>query len=337
MTTRAQNLRKQTTAARRTAKPAKPPPSPAERARRAARVRRTARGQHGLITHAQALAAGLSHRQIRYRVRGGSWSEPRPGVYSTTAALDSWEAAVLAVVLAIPGAVASHRTALWLHGIARLGKSDVIEVTVPFGYNRSLPGVRTHQSRSLAAVDQTSVRNVPTMTAARTVIDLAGQLGIADRLAVLDEAICSRAARRKVVYARALALRFGRRGVRIIIEATRPGAERNFRSWLERHAATVLAEAGLPTPRWNVTLTDRRGRIGTVDAVLGPRERIVLEFDGLRFHSTPAQRQRDVARDRRVLLTGRIPLRFTYEDVVRRPAQMIAEIREALGSCQPQV
>jgi hypothetical protein len=309
----------------------KAPPQRTKRTSPAARIRRLSNRQHGLISRRQALEAGLSARQIRYRVRSGMWAEPRPDVYAVTGSLEGWEAAVLAVVLSIPEAVASGRTALWLHGVTRLGKPDVIEVTVPFGYHRTLPGVVIRQTRAYERVDITVVGGVPVTTAARTVIDLAGELGLPDRLTVLDDVICLRIGRRKQVHARALALRRGRAGVAIIIAATKPGAEQEFHSWLERHTGAVLRAAGLPQPRWNVALSDRRGRIGIVDAVLGPDDVIVLELDGLRFHSTPAQVRSDRARDRRLVLSGRVPLRYTYDDVMSRPEEVVAEIRQALA------
>jgi hypothetical protein len=299
------------------------PKTPAERARR------IAHGQHGLIAHAQAREAGLTNRQIRYRVRSGRWTEPRPGVYATTGEPEDWEAKVLAVVLAIPGAAASHRTALWLHGVPRLGRPDTIEVTAPLGCRRDLPGVRVHQSRSMPRSDLHVVRGITVTTGARTIIDLAASLDVTTSLAVLDDAICAKIAGRRHLHGRALALCRGRRGVRIVVEATRPGAEREFLSWLERRTAALLEAAGI-TGRWNVTLRDRRGRIGTVDAVLGAHDLVVLELDGLRFHTTPEQQRRDRSRDRRLLLSGRIPLRFTYADVMERPEQVVADIRQAL-------
>jgi hypothetical protein len=307
-------------------------PSAAQRA--TTRILKLAGGQRRLVTRAQARECGLSGRQIRYRVRSGQWTEPRPLVYCTIGKVTEWKTKVLAVVLSIPGAVASHKTALWLHGVHRLERPEIIEVTAPYGYHRDLPGVLVHQTRSLTSTDTTMVDGIPTTTGERTVIDMAGVLELAERLAVLDEAVGAKAAERGTLHRRAIALQNGRPGLGPIINATRPGAENDFRSWLERYASGVFERACLPAPRWNVDVHDRRGRIGTIDVVFPPGDLVTTELDGLRFHSSAAQQQKDRARDRRLLLAGKIPLRYTYDDVLNRPEEMVSEIRDAIHTAE---
>lgn len=57
----------------------------------------------------------------------------------------------------------------------------------------------------------------------------------------------------------------------------------------------------------------------------------MTELDGLRFHRRTSDRQRDSRKSNRYALSGRIPLRFTYTDVVSDPAAVAAQIREALA------
>src|ERR1700755_1103764 len=76
------------------------------------------RRQHGLITRADALAAGLSHRQIRYRVAAGLWLPVSPGIYRHPAHPVTPAQRLLAAVLAAgPTAVASHQSAAYLWGL----------------------------------------------------------------------------------------------------------------------------------------------------------------------------------------------------------------------------
>src|SRR5215213_2693468 len=56
---------------------------------------RWAHRQHGLVTRAQALAAGLSSRQVLGRLDSGRWQAVRRGVYAGGWVPPSWEQAVL--------------------------------------------------------------------------------------------------------------------------------------------------------------------------------------------------------------------------------------------------
>jgi hypothetical protein len=69
------------------------------------------RRQHGLITRSQALACGLTPRQIDGLLANGGWLLIRPEVYSLAGAPPTWEQSVLAVVLS-GGERVPPRTAL---------------------------------------------------------------------------------------------------------------------------------------------------------------------------------------------------------------------------------
>jgi very-short-patch-repair endonuclease len=75
---------------------------------------------------------------------------------------------------------------------------------------------------------------------------------------------------------------------------------------------------------------DERGLIGVVDAVF-TAERLVVELEGLRFHTTPEQRGNDAARFNRLGMAGWLPLRYTWLDVVRQPGAVAGELRQALA------
>lgn len=175
-----------------------------------------------------------------------------------------------------------------------------------------------------------TVRGIPATSGARTAIDLAdGHLTATEIMAMVDDLICRKATTRAWLHRRARALAAGRAGVGVIVRITRPGAEDDFWSWLERRFDTgVVAAFGLPSPAYNVSVRDRRGRIGIADACWdGPRDVVV---ERLRFHRLAASRRRDARKANRYALSGRIPLRFTYVDVVEHPAWVAAQVREAL-------
>jgi hypothetical protein len=295
-------------------------------------VMRTAADQHMMITRQQAYDAGLSRWQIAQRVASGRWRQVRRDVFRVDGRNPtSHEAAVLAVVLSIPGAVACGRTALDLLGVSTLGRPNRIEVSVPNGCRRRETGVRLVQRRLvLTAGDRTTVRGIACTTAERAIIDLARELTFPQALEVLEAALSSGAADRRQFVRRARACSIGRAGVRALLEIAADEGRARFRSWLEMEAARIWSEAGLPAPAWNTVLRDRRGRIGVVDAVF-PGGVVVVELDGLKWHSTPAQRRRDAERDRRLVLSGRVVLRFGWKDVVVHPELVVQQVREALS------
>ena len=84
---------------------------------------------------------------------------------------------------------------------------------------------------------------------------------------------------------------------------------------------TGLSDSGLETifvvrlEPWGLRLRQQFVIAGRpVDLLIG--ERLVVQIDGFAFHSTPAQRGRDVAHDAELRLRGYTVLRFTYAQVV---------------------
>lgn len=59
-----------------------------------------------------------------------------------------------------------------------------------------------------------------------------------------------------------------------------------------------------------------------------PRTRLAVEVDGWAFHGSKAQQQADRFRDRRLLRLGWRTVRYTTEDVLRRPQQSLAELSD---------
>src|SRR5437588_5143432 len=141
-----------------------------------AEVVRIARRQHGLITRAHALAAGITIGQLRTWLRHGHWAIVRPGVYAVAGMPPTGEQAVLAAVLAMDaGAYASHATAAALWG---LPVEAPVQIDLVSDLRRlpRLEGVMGHRSGSLFSADLTHRHRVPCTTAERTLVDLSGAL-----------------------------------------------------------------------------------------------------------------------------------------------------------------
>lgn len=249
------------------------------------------------------------------------------GVYRVAGVSDAWPAPVMPACLAVGGdAVACRDTALQLLGV-RPADTRTIHVCRPSRWQPTVPGIMVHTTRDLIDGDRTVVEGVPTTTSARTVIDLATTLPRPQIVALVDELVFGGAVHRRWLYRRALALYPGRVGVVHIVKATAPGAEAEFRSWLERQAALAYHRFGVPAPAWNVPVNDAKGRIGIVDCLWACG--LVVEIEGLRFHTTPEQRRRDAARFNRLVRRGPV-LRYTWQDVVENPVQMCAEVLDVL-------
>ena len=63
-----------------------------------------------------------------------------------------------------------------------------------------------------------------------------------------------------------------------------------------------------------------------------PAQRVAVEVDGWAWHMTVDRFVGDRQRQNAVVNLGRIVLRFTWHDLVRRPEVVINEIRAALSS-----
>ncbi|WP_346621692.1 DUF559 domain-containing protein [Blastococcus montanus] len=115
----------------------------------------------------------------------------------------------------------------------------------------------------------------------------------------------------------------GRRGLRQTIDLIADGC----RSELEAHGVlNVFRHHSLPssTGQYQVQLPTRRIRLDRA----WPEVRLAVELDGAHHHTSPADRRRDLARDRELAALGWVVLRFTYADVLRDPEGVRAKVLE---------
>jgi hypothetical protein len=173
----------------------------------------------------------------------------------------------------------------------------------------------------------TEVRGLRCTTGSRTLIDLAARLPRERLIAAVDSAICAGIAHRGNLHDRAVALQPGRRGVQHIVAVTAPGAEGIFWSSFERGFGTLVAGSDLPTPSYNARV-EHNGRTFVVDA-LWPG--VVVELEGLQFHSTPDQRRRDDERRNALAEQHLIVLVFAWAQLVESPGEVLSTVRAALA------
>jgi very-short-patch-repair endonuclease len=240
------------------------------------------------------------------------------GVYRLAGVPSSWEQDVMAAVLAADG-VASHRTAARLWDIH---DSDVVEVTVPRSRRCEAIGFTTHRSRDLTPGHVTRRRGIPVTNPMRTLVDL----GAVDRWAVGDALeraviarVCSVLAVERVLGDVA---RRGRRGAGVLRRVLDDRALGRARpdGLLEVRFARLLREHALPP----ATFQHRVGRY-RVDFAY-PALMVAVEVDGFEVHATATALQSDLERQNALVAAGWAVLRFTWRDVVRRPAHVARQL-----------
>jgi very-short-patch-repair endonuclease len=271
-----------------------------------------ARRQHGLVSRGQVLGL-LTTEQVRRRLRSGRLQSVRSGVYRIAGTPESWEQAVLAACLAVPGAAASFRCAAALWRFERF-TDQVIEITVPARSRRRLEGVTVHDSSVAGPLHRATVGVVPVTSPARTLCDLTAIENWWTVERAVDEAL-----RRKLVTLRALARvaedldSRGRRRctvMREILERRAPGYHPGD-SDPEKRIADLLVCAGLPAPtrQYRVRLGTRTVRID----LCYPSAKIAIEYDSWGFHKGRQAFDNDRARANELVILGFSVLRFTSQ------------------------
>ncbi len=235
-----------------------------------------------------------------------------------------------AVLLTAPAeSVVSHHSAAALWGLAIPLQPDDLRVhlTVPTGSAvRGRDDRRIHRS-PLDPAEVVVRDGVRLTTPARTWRDLAGVLLPAALLAVTDQVLvrwCTAADLDEQ-----LRRRPGGRGA-ARARAVLPVADPRAGSPMESVLRWLLHAAGLPAPVLQHVVRDAAGGFaGRVD-LAWPDRRVVVEFDG-DVHRERGVFVEDLRRQNRLVAAGWTVIRFSSADVLGRPAEVVAEIRRALG------
>jgi very-short-patch-repair endonuclease len=254
-----------------------------------------------VFTAAQARAEGWTARTVRRRIAGHRW------VYVAGRALAEpspyWTPFQLAVAarLTIGNVVISHRTAAALHGFPAEGTTgEALEECDVIVANRRPRGlrIRTHHLRLESADIQSGPCGLRLTRPARTALDCLASLDLGPAL--------------------------------------------DLWAWLATRR--ILDHEGLRQAidqRLNWHGTGQLRRIADLVAVVDvffEQARLIVEVDGWEAHRSHDRFVRDRQRHNRLIVAGYRVLRFTWEDLTRRPHQVISEIRQALhlsGVVQP--
>lgn len=301
-----------------------------------------ARAQHGLLTHQQALEAGLTPREIARLVRSKVWVRIRKGVYADAEAYadaDRFREApmlrmrALALVVAEPP-VFCHDSAAVVH---HLGVPDAATAAVHVARperrsTRTSGGIVTHGApfsrEQVLLVDGLQVLDVP-----RTALDMVRLHGPGPGLAACDAALRRGATRADLETAAAdmPGWPFKTRVDRAV-ELADPGAE----SYLESLARELVLALGIGTPQTQFGLTDGHRTVWG-DLRVG---RHVFEADGKVKYALASTPSPDAAlwdeKRRQDFITGfKLGMsRITLHDCLAgRPAALRRLAREYADTC----
>lgn len=279
------------------------------------------RRQAGVISHGQAIAAGLSASGIKRRVAAGRWVRLHPRVYLAAGHPRTDEVRLRAAVLwAGAGAVAHGVSAAWWHELApRLPQR--VEVTVPRQrWPGRCPGVVVRR-RDVDPLDVTVYRDLPVTGIALTVLEAAVALGPG------GSGLLDRALQQRVTFGwvhRAHCRSLGRRGSAVASELLTAAGDRAC-SQAERLLIALLRDAGLSG--WELGYPCQ----GYVLDVAFPDQRVAIEVDGWAWHVTSERFVRDRQRQNALINAGWRVLRFTWHDLTACPDAVVHDIRTALA------
>lgn len=293
-------------------------------------VLRSAHARHGLVLLDDLKQAGLSLRQVELLVLGRHLLRLHSGIYRLPGAPPSWEQRQLAACF-VTGGVASHRAATRLWGVD-LGDRVPIEVTVARPNPARPQGVIVHRSADLPVGSPPTRKRIPVTTPQRTLVDL-GAVASDDHVTrALEHCVVSQLVSIETVRNElAQVARRGRRGVQSLrrvltdwpVDAVRPD------SVLELAFARLCREAGLPTPVFQhpVTLAGRQRRIDFAY----PDLMIAMEIDGFECRTDRNVFQDERRRQNDLIQAGWQVLRFTWQDITRRPGYVTQTIQAAVS------
>jgi very-short-patch-repair endonuclease len=283
------------------------------------------RRQAGVISRAQALACGLTERQIDHRLRTGRWSRLFAGVYVSSDAALTWRARAHAGQLACgPEAVVIGESAAALRAL--VPERSPVHVAIPTELRRRLGGPHLTVHRlEVAAAERVVVRGLVTTTRLRTAIDLAHLSPVAtaqpviDRMLVLDQIDLA-----ELTDAVAASRRRGSAQARRLMRSAQDAAAADS----ERLARRLLVAAGIKG--WVSNYQIRAGGRSRKVDLANVRLRIAVEVKGWVFHSLADRAASDDSRVVDLQLEGWIVIPVGWLVLTTEPETFLAQVRAAV-------
>lgn len=293
-------------------------------------LERLAAAQHGVLSRAQATAAGLTPERVRRQVDSGRWHRVAPSVYGFPGHADTWLRRLwIAHLHAGPESVISHRSAIRLDALGPI-QGWPVDLIVPRGSGRAVAGARVFRVTDLGPEHVRWMAGLPVTVPARSIVDAASVLSRRRLSAVIEAAEVDRRCRLVDVATMLDALRRpGKPGVRRLCEVLDelgPG-QALARSELEKLLDGVIDLAGLPEPLREHPLPGSGGPSGFVDRCW-PEASLIAEADGRKWHTRRSQIALDHDRDLQAARAGHLTLRFIWERLTGDPTGTAAALSD---------
>lgn len=278
-----------------------------------------ARKQWGVFSRAQAIAAGISRWAIARKLARGTWVKVEPAVYRYQGGYDSWHQRVCAATLAVPGAMASHRTAAFLWSIEGLGGAPaLIEVTADQNISQHVLLARVHHTRRLPS--EPELRDeIATTPLARTLLDLAEVVSEEKLFIAVDSAQRKFGSLLPALGKELAGVGRGRRKRKMFAKMMKlaKGAQPTD-SPLEAKAALAMERFGLPRPTRQYEVRDaNRKLIARVDFAW-VEHRVILQCESNEWHLAPEQFEKDLRQRRQLESYGWRVVHVTWKMLASR-------------------
>ena len=269
-----------------------------------------------VITRKEALAAGFSEDAISWRLSRGQWQLLFRNVYFTRADPPAWEQQMFAACQwAGPEVVASFGAAGRLFKLPGFEAAGV-ELTTTRDL-RSRPGVVIHHLGNLDKRRVTKIGRIPVTTPTWTIVNLSAVVEFPKLQSVVDYSICQELTTWQRLE-NAVQASAGEKGVTLLREILRD--RQTAESELQRAVARSLVGAGLQAPL--LEYPEGRYRID----LAYPEDRLAIETDGYGTHSSRQAFGEDRVKQNHLVSLGWRVLRFTWDDLVSRPAYIIETV-----------
>ncbi len=290
------------------------------------RVMALAASQHGVVSRAQLLRAGLSSAAIGRRMQSRRFRPLHSGVY-LIGPFEAPHAAEMAAVLAGgTGALLSHLSGAVLLGVRpRPERPGPLDVSVFRSAHAGRAGIRLHHVKALAEDERAVAEGIPVTSPGRTLVDIAALLGRRE----IEQSVAV-AERQKLItsdeLARLPARYRGRPGMAALRDVlgdldgpafTRSGAEERLQD--------LVRVGHLARPHLNVAIGPYE-----VDG-LWPREGVAIEIDGWQHHSSRARFEGDRRKDAWLRARGIEVIRVSWRRLTREPTAVAVEIGQILA------
>lgn len=251
------------------------------------------------FTSHTARSLGATPDQLTEAVANSELVRVLTGVYlRAEIPLDLVTKSLCAALVVTPHSVLCDRTAAWIHGIdvLRYAELDVVppvESYVLRGFDPTDRPECAGGTRDLLPEDWMNVRGLRVTTPLRTALDLACKLPRREALAALDAFVRTYGITHRDLHV--LLRRYRRRRGVVQARTLVPLADGRSESSGETWTRLEIKDRGLPSPTLQHWVLVRGIPTYRLDLAY-PHARIAIEYDGEKFHSSLADRERDEVR-----------------------------------------